>query len=179
MKGLRGVLGELAQGGSPCFYFDLKLVHYTVGFVSPRAFQIRAQTWQMSGTHFGTSPPPHMPSRTERTRTDTYEYPTLPKRPPPSTGTGAHATATMAHTAPCRLARATPTKAPCCMTFNALISTLVLLGTAVRWLWAGANCAVQQVAQLRGPGHALNCYRVVVRCCSWVLEHAQQGRSQF
>ena len=69
--------------------------------------------------------------------TDTYPP---PKRPPPTTGTGAHATATMAHTAPCRLARATPTKAPCCMTFNALISTLVLLGTAVRWLWAGANC---------------------------------------
>ena len=80
--------------------------------------------------------------------TDTYP----PKRPPPSTGTGAHATATMAHTAPCRLARVTPTKAPCCMTFNALISTLALLGTAVRWLWVGANCGDGDALKVTVPG---------------------------
>ena len=40
----------------------------------------------------------------------------------------------------------------CNITFTALISTLVLLGTAVRWLWAGANCGDGDALKIKVPG---------------------------
>ena len=38
------------------------------------------------------------------------------------------------------------------ITFTAQISTLVLLGTAVRWLWVGANCGDGDALKMKVPG---------------------------
>ena len=48
-----------------------------------------------------------------------------------------------------RRARDIPLNMTCNITFTALISTLVLLGTAVRWLWAGANCGDDDALKVR------------------------------
>ena len=45
--------------------------------------------------------------------------------------------------------RGIPLSMTCNITFTALISTLVLLGTAVRWLWAGANCGDDDALKVR------------------------------